>query len=113
MTDIATKDFWIFRQKLLSTLLLLSHLVDYDFDNNDLDAVEYGLTGTSNKNIWWTYQLIGKTTIDLRFACDEDETDIIFIQLSFGKFLRGQVDLIIYVVQEFDSQHKHFAKQKL
>ena len=49
MTDTATKDFWIFEQNLVPTLLILSHLVGYDFDDDDFNAIEYGLTGTSNE----------------------------------------------------------------
>ena len=112
MTDSVTKGFWIYEQDLLPTLLILSHLVGYDFGDDDLNAIEYGLTGTSDeKNNWWTYQFIADQTIDLRFARDEDNTDIIFIQLSFDKDLYGQVDLAIYIVQEFNLRHKHYKRQ--
>ena len=114
MTNNATKDFWIFKQNLLPTLLIFSHLVGYDFDDDDLNAIEYGLTGTSNeKNIWWSYQLVGDRTINLRFAYDEENNDIIFFRLSFDKDLCGQVDLTIFMVLEFDLQHRHSIKAKL
>ena len=88
MTQNVTSEFWIFEPNLVWTLLLLSHLAKYDVDSDDLNAIKYGLTSTSKEqNIWWNYQLTGNKTIDLRFALDEENTEIIFIELSFDKEL--------------------------
>jgi hypothetical protein len=114
MTTNTTKDFWIFRQNLLPALLIISQIINYDLDDDDFNAIGYGLVGTSDeKNVWWTYQFTGDYMIDLRFACDEEDKEIIFIQLSFDEDLGGQVDLTIFVVQEFNLQYKHLKNGKL
>jgi len=113
MPQSTTEGFWIFEQNLLPTLLILSHIVGYAFDEDEFTAIEYGLTGTSDeKNIWWTYQFIGDKTIDIRFARDEDNKDIIFIDLLFDKDLVGQVGLTIYIAQDFNLQSIHYSKPR-
>jgi hypothetical protein len=108
MTENTTREFWVFEPNLVWTLFLLSHVVKYEVDSDDINAVKYGLTSTSKeKSIWWTYQLIGTKTIDLRFSRSEEETDIIFIELSFDKELSAQIDLCIFVVQDFHLQHRN------
>jgi hypothetical protein len=109
MTETAMREFWVFEPNLVWTLLLLSHVVKYDLDNNDVNAVKYGLTSTTKgKNLWWTYQLTGDQTIDLRFAREAEDTDIIFIELHFDKKLSAQIDLCIFVVQDFYLQHRNY-----
>ena len=103
MALISIKTFWIFKQNFYPALLILSHLIGYEFKDDDLNAIKYGLAGTSDeKNIWLAYQLRGISNFDLHFAHDEGDTDIIFIRLSFDKKLSEQVDLTIFLVQEFD-----------
>lgn len=102
------KKFWIFQKNLYSTLLILSEVIGYDIDDDDFNAIDYGLQGTSDeKNIWWYYQLIGDHTIYLQLAKDEENTDIVFIQLTFEEQLSKQVNLVIFVVQEFDLKYRH------
>ena len=95
--------FWIFESNLLSTLLILSHLVSYEFDSSDFDAIKFGLEDTSaDKDIWYDYQLIGDDIIDMKIAYEEDDRDIIFFSLLFEKDLADKINLIIDIVQEFD-----------
>ena len=109
MTENIRTDFWFFEPNLVPVLLLLSHIIKYDFDSSDLDAIKYGLTSSSReKNLWWAYQLIGEKTIDMQFARDDDNTDIIFIQLTFDKALAPQVELCVFMVQDFFISHRHY-----
>jgi hypothetical protein len=108
MNDIIKNGFWIFEPNLVPTLLLLSHCIKYDVSSNDLDAIEYGLTSTSSEqDVWWTYQLTGDKIIDMEFARDEENTDIIFIRLSFDKELSAQIDLCIFMVENFFIQTRN------
>ena len=109
MTKPTTNEFWVFEPNLVWTLFLISHVIKYDIDSDDLNAIKYGLTSTSKEqDLWWNYQFIGNETIDLRFARDEENTDIIFIELSFDKKLSAQIDLCIFVVQDFYLQHRNY-----
>ncbi|GEM_PF-2839804 len=109
MTESAIKEFWVYEPNLVWTLLLLSHIVKYNIGSDDLNAVKYGLTSTSQeKDLWWTYQLIGKEKIDLSFTRKEENTDIIYIKLSFDKKLETQIDFCIFIVQEFHLQHRNY-----
>ncbi|AFD08606.1 hypothetical protein [Solitalea canadensis] len=102
MAETIKRKFWIFEPDLNCTLLLIAHVAKYDIDSDDLNAIIYGLTSTSQeKDIWWTYQFVGNKIIDLCFARDDDNTDIIFIELSFSKELSSQIDLCIFAVQDF------------
>jgi hypothetical protein len=107
MTDTVTKEFWVFETNLVWTLFLLSHIAKYDIGSSDLEAVKYDLTATSQeKDLWTTYQLIGTEKIDLRLAREEDNTDIIFIKVSFDKKLLSQIDFCIFIVQDFYLDHR-------
>ena len=48
--------FWIFEDNLYSLFLILADIVEYNFDNWDLLAINHGLTLTSDiGNIWFDY----------------------------------------------------------
>lgn len=108
MTDIVTKEFWVFEPNLVWTLYLLSYIAKYDIGSGDLDVVKYDLTATSQeKDVWCTYQLIGAEQIDLSLAREEEDTDIIFIKVSFDKKLVSQIDFCIFIVQDFYLDHRN------
>jgi hypothetical protein len=72
--------FWIWRNNLPGILLALSDISGYDFDQSDMDAIHFGLTGTSDeKSKWFDYEL---KTMTIQIANDQDDTDIIHIRLG-------------------------------
>ena len=105
------REFWTFEYNLVSLLLILSELIKYSFDNGDLDAIKDGLiTSSKEKNIWFDYSLIGKETIFLKMANDDESTDIIFINLTTINEVLEKIDLVIYITQEFKLCPKHFKQ---
>lgn len=109
MSENVTTEFWFYEPNLVPTLLLLSHILKYDVDSNDLDIIKYGLTSTSPvRNLWFTYQLNGEKTIEMRCARDDENTDIIFVQLTVDSQLLPQVDLCIFTVQGFFMSHRRY-----
>lgn len=109
MNLIETNRFWIYKSDLISTLLIISHIAGYDFEEFDLDAIRYGISGTSNEEkLSWGYQLIGKSTIDLKFTREDDgDTDIIFINLSYESEISREIALAMFVFDEFSVVHRH------
>ena len=109
MNDTVTKEFWIFEPNLVWTLFLLSYIAKYEIGSDDLDTVKYDLTSTSQeKDLWSTFQLLGTEKIDLSLAREEENTDIIFIKISFDKRLSAQIDFCIFIVQDFHLQHRNY-----
>lgn len=109
MKKDAKNGFWIFESNFISSLLILSHLANYEADNNDFDAIKFGLVGTSaDKRIWYDYQLIGSTIIDIQVAYDENDSSIIFFSLSFDQNLAEKIEFMIYIVQEFNVNHRNY-----
>lgn len=106
---IQTNDFFIWKPGLLSTLLILSEIVSYRFDDSDFDAIEYGLQGTSDEERkLFDYKLTGQQTMALDMAYDAEDRDMIHFRLQYPATLHAQVDLGIYVVQCFDLKPRHY-----
>ena len=105
MPEISNIDFWIFEPNLISTLLILSEVVKYDLEESELDLIKYGLSSSSvQKELSYPYQFNGKKNLGFLFARDEENTDIIFIHLSFDEILSSQIGLAIFIVQNFSIQ---------
>ncbi len=103
------RQFWIFDYNLVSLLLILSEIIKYKFDHDDIIAIKYGLTSTSDeKDIWFDYRLTGIESIFLKFARDDDNRDIIFIDLTTKIELSDKIDFAIYVTDNFKLDSLNF-----
>jgi len=110
----ARRGFWIWRENLVPLLLLLSEIVGYAADDSDLDALHFGLSGTSDeKEIWFAYSLIGRNRMDMELANDLENDDIVHVSLNFEKTLGQVVDFATYVVADFSLKHRMYAPDTL
>lgn len=103
MNKNVKKSFLIFKEKLNPFLIGLSEIVNYDLSMSDMDAIEYGIFNTSDeRNLWWDYSLLGKSTADLEFALDEENRDILFIRLTIEEQLIKELGLLIFMIETFE-----------
>lgn len=76
--------FLLFKYNLRPLFEILSQEVnEYNFDDNDWQAIEFGLEKTSDtENIWYDYSLtVKKTVITVKICQDFDNSDIIFVKI--------------------------------
>lgn len=96
-----TKGSWITKENLLPFLLILSHASSYNFCESDLEAIEYGLEGTSDEeDIWFEYKIIGEKVISLRLARDPED-NLVFYSLKYPDEMEENIELADYIVSSF------------
>ena len=93
-------EFWIEESKFHITLKLLAHIAQYSLSQWDYDAIYYGLEHT---NVWeqryFDYPLLGNQPLHIKWARDEDNTDLIFIFIQCESQLQTLIELAVFTVQ--------------
>ena len=97
--------FWIFEDNLYSLFLILADIVEYNFNNWDLLAINHGLTLTSDiSNIWFDYSLIGKIRLDIKICRDSEDYEIIYLDIKANSdypSLAEKINLVSFIAQSF------------
>lgn len=108
MESHTQKTLWVFKHKLKPFLIGLAEIVHYDLSMSDIDAIEYGINSTSDeRDLWWTYRFSAKTIVDLAFALEEDDRDILFIRIDIEDVYRKELALLIFMIETFELTEKH------
>ncbi len=75
-----TKGFWIWKTKLTEVLTAISNKADIELTSSSMNAIKYGLIGTSDeKDNWFDYKL---GDVSVRLAVDNDDNDIVHFQIT-------------------------------
>ncbi|ONH24989.1 hypothetical protein BL253_28740 [Pseudofrankia asymbiotica] len=69
-------DGWLRLVNLKGFLVALSEIVGYRFGELDWGAVETGLEVGPDDDEWFTYPLVGRTTVEIAVSRAEEEGDI-------------------------------------
>lgn len=103
-----TKGNWIGIEDIPSFLLIISNVAGYQFEIDDWNAVEYGLSRATNlKETPFTYDFIGDSTIKIQLARDNEDEDIVLYNLTFPENLGKCVALAEYIISDFILVQKH------
>lgn len=103
-----TKGNWIGTEDLASFLLIISNVAGYQFEIDDWNAVEYGLSKATNiKETPFTYDFTGESTIKIQLARDKENEDIVLYNLTFPENLEKCVVLAEYIISDFTLIQKH------
>jgi hypothetical protein len=75
-----TKGFWIWKTRLTEVLTDISDKADVELTSSSMDAIKYGLVGTSDeKDNWFDYKI---GDVSVRLAVDNDDNDIVHFQIT-------------------------------
>lgn len=88
--------FWIWTTKLDSVLSMFSKLIDYEFWEGEKELIKSELRNTNDeKEIWSENFLEGKEyNLELNFAFDDNDRDIIHIRLSTDSKLKEKIEAL-------------------
>lgn len=100
-TIAMAKSGWIWKENLLPFLIILSNISSYNFGESDLEAISYGLTGTSEeRNIWFSYNFDGEIPISIKLSNDPKQ-ELIIYNLTFPDKLKEKLELVEYILGDF------------
>lgn len=98
MRDIEIEyGFWFWSDKLNGVLTMLSYLVEYRLDQNEIEVIRQELIGTNDeRNQWTTYKFDGKlNNMELTFAFDDEEgNDMIHIKIKTSAELTPKLEAL-------------------
>ncbi len=98
-------NFWVFSNKLLGVLVLLTEVANASFEKEDYSAIQYGLTQTnSDSNSYFSYNFPSPMDLGINFAKDTEDSDIIHLQVQCStEAFRGEVHRIDRIQAHFSS----------
>jgi hypothetical protein len=98
MTNIEIEyGFWFWSDKLTGVLTMLSYLVEYRLDPEEIEFIRQELLSTNNeRNQWMTYKFDGKlNNMKLTFALDDEEgNDMIHIKVKTSAVLKPKLEAL-------------------
>ncbi len=93
---------WVLDKNALPLLMVIAHLVNYELDHWDHDALEHGLEATDAEAEQWLHYPIGRApTVDVRLARDPG-TAVIHVSIDARAELRDRIALAIQIGQQFE-----------
>ena len=96
---------WIRPESLQAVLEYLSHLVEYEFDPDDLAAIETALASTNNeRGNWFEYPLQGKRTISLALARDAESPIVLSVLAATPADMEREVATVLALAQCYSVQ---------
>ena len=103
---------WIWRNNLKPFLSSTASALEVEFDDDDWEAVLYGIQGTSDvEDRWFDYELIGcQITVGIALALDEGgATDIVLVRVVRGVdfIAEAKIQTLLSVCSSYDvTSHK-------
>ena len=80
--EVKMEQNWILEENLKPWLEIVASFCEYDFDQNDLDAINFGIVGTDvENNRWFDYEFSEGFRVLLQMALDPGSS-VIFLKVE-------------------------------
>jgi hypothetical protein len=92
---------WILEGNLKPWLEIVASLCKYDFDQDDQDAISFGIIGTNvEKNQWYDYEFSGIFRVLLQLAVDPGSS-VIFLKVQCSSELTPKIATVTEIASSF------------
>jgi hypothetical protein len=97
--------FWFVKHKFDAILLMLSSLINYPIDNDEIELIKLESSTTDDEqDVWYKHNFKGSNSTTIQIALDSDNRDIIHIRIKMENKQFEKLEALVL----FQSLFKNF-----